>query len=155
MDVIELTRELGKAIQQDDRFIAYNLAKQANDNDEGLQADMDRFSKLRADLGSAMSAEEPDRDNIAALDKELKEVYGRIMKNPNMIVFEGAQQNLENLVNNIQQIITLQPASLRQAAAQVHVLPAADAADVNSEFGKRNSELVVSPYGDDTKLAII
>lgn len=107
MDVIELTRELGKAIQQDDRFIAYNLAKQANDNDEGLQADMDRFSKLRADLGSAMSAEEPDRDNIAALDKELKEVYGRIMKNPNMIVFEGAQQNLENLVNNIQQIITL------------------------------------------------
>ena len=107
MDVIELTRELGKAIQQDDRFIAYNLAKQANDNDEGLQADMDRFSKLRADLGSAMSAEEPDRDNIAALDKELKEVYGRIMKNPNMIVFEGARQNLENLVNNIQQIITL------------------------------------------------
>ena len=107
MDVIELTRELGKALQADDRFIAYNLAKQANDNDEGLQADMERFSQLRKDLGSAMSAEEPNKDNIAALDKEIKEVYNRIMKNPNMIVFEGAQQALETLVNNIQQIITL------------------------------------------------
>ena len=68
---------------------------------------MERFSQLRKDLGSAMSAEEPNKDNIAALDKEIKEVYNRIMNNPNMIVFEGAQQALETLVNNIQQIITL------------------------------------------------
>ncbi|MBR1822662.1 MAG: YlbF family regulator [Ruminococcus sp.] len=107
MDVIELTRELGKAIQQDDRFIAYDLAKQANDNDTELQADMERFSQLRSELGSAMSAEEPDKDKIGELDKEIKTVYQKIMKNPHMIVFEGAQQALENLVNNIQQIITL------------------------------------------------
>ena len=63
MDVIELTRELGKAIQQDDRFVAYTLAKQANDNDKELQDDMDRFSQLRKDLGTAMSAEEPDKES--------------------------------------------------------------------------------------------
>ena len=107
MDVIELTRELGKAIQQDDRFIAYNLAKQANDNDKELQDDMDRFSQLRKDLGTAMSAEEPDKNKIGELDKEIKELYQKIMKNQNMIVFQGAQQALEALVNNIQQIITL------------------------------------------------
>lgn len=39
MDVMELTRELGKAIQQDDRYIAYNLAKQVNDNDAELNAE--------------------------------------------------------------------------------------------------------------------
>ena len=37
MDVIQMTRELGKAIQQDDRYTAYMLAKQANDNDAELQ----------------------------------------------------------------------------------------------------------------------
>ena len=31
MDIIEMTRELGKAIQADDRYIAYCLAKQANE----------------------------------------------------------------------------------------------------------------------------
>ena len=107
MDVIELTRELGKAIQQDDRFIAYNLAKQANDNDKELQEDMDKFSQLRKDLGTAMSAEEPDKDKIGELDKELKTVYNKIMSNKNMVVFEAAQKALEDLVNNVQQIITL------------------------------------------------
>ena len=107
MDVIELTRELGKAIQQDDRYIAYNLAKQVNDNDEELQKEIDRFSELRGELGSAMSAEEPDKDKIGDLDKEMKELYQKIMKNQNMIVFQGAQQALESLINNVQQIISL------------------------------------------------
>ena len=69
MDVIELTRELGKAIQQDDRYIAYNLAKQVNDNDEELQKQIDRFNELRSELGSAMSADEPDKDKIGELDE--------------------------------------------------------------------------------------
>ena len=107
MDVIELTRELGKAIQQDDRYIAYNLAKQVNDNDAELQKQIDRFSELRGELGSAMSAEEPDKDKIGDLDKEMKELYQKIMKNQNMVVFQGAQQALESLINNVQQIISL------------------------------------------------
>ena len=37
MNVIELTRELGKALQQDERYIAYHAAKLANDNDADLQ----------------------------------------------------------------------------------------------------------------------
>ncbi|MDD7515968.1 YlbF family regulator [Ruminococcus flavefaciens] len=107
MDIMEMARELGKALQQDDRYVAYMLAKQANDEDKELQEDIARFEDLRMNLGSAMSAEEPDSDNIKALDTELKSVYSKIMKNPKMIVFSGAQQALEKLVSNVQQIISL------------------------------------------------
>lgn len=107
MDIMELTRELGKALQQDDRYIAYSLAKQANDEDKELQGDISRFEELRMSLGSAMSAEEPDSDKIKELDTELKALYQKIMKNPKMIVFTGAQQALEKLVTNMQQIIQL------------------------------------------------
>lgn len=107
MDVIAMTRELGKALQQDDRYTAYMLAKQVNDNDKELQDDIARFEQLRADLGSAMSAENPDDDKLQSLDKELKETYQKIMKNQNMIVFTAAQKALESLVTNINQIITL------------------------------------------------
>ncbi|MBQ8349625.1 MAG: YlbF family regulator [Ruminococcus sp.] len=107
MDVIELTRELGKAIQQDDRYIAYNLAKQVNDNDSELQADIERFSQLRSDLSKAMSEENKDGDKLQKIDEELKAVYQKIMSNKNMIVFNAAQQALEGLINNVNQIISL------------------------------------------------
>ena len=107
MDIMKMTRELGKAIQQDDRYTAYMLAKQANDEDKELQEDIDRFEKLRMNLGSAMSAEEPDSDKIKELDTEIKSLYQKIMKNPKMIVFSGAQQALEKLISNIQQMISM------------------------------------------------
>lgn len=107
MDIMEMTRELGKAIQQDDRYTAYMLAKQANDEDKELQEDIDCFEKLRMNLGSAMSAEEPDSDKIKELDTEIKSLYQKIMKNPKMIVFSGAQQALEKLISNIQQMISM------------------------------------------------
>ena len=107
MDVIELTRELGKAIQQDDRFIAYTLAKQVNDNDKELNEDIERFTKLRLDLTNAMSCEDKDTDLIKQLDEDIKSTYQKIMKNKNMIVFQAAQKALEDLVSNVNQIITM------------------------------------------------
>lgn len=37
MDVIQITRELGKAIQADERYSNYVRARVANDNDSELQ----------------------------------------------------------------------------------------------------------------------
>ena len=51
MDIIEMTRELGKALQQDDRYIAYSLAKQVNDDDTELQADIKKFERDRKSVG--------------------------------------------------------------------------------------------------------
>ena len=107
MDIMEMTRELGKALQQDDRYIAYMLAKQANDEDSELQEEIDRFEKLRIELGTAMSTESSDSDKIKELDTEIKALYQKIMKNPKMVVFSGAQQALEKLVSNMQQIISM------------------------------------------------
>ena len=106
-DIIEIARELGRQIQKEDSYIRFRAARQAADEDKELQEDIAHFEDLRMNLGTAMSAEEPDSDNIKALDTELKGVYNKIMKNPKMIVFSGAQQALEKLVSNVQQIISL------------------------------------------------
>lgn len=107
MDVIEMTRELGKALQQDDRYIAYSLAKQVNDNDKVLQEDIERFSALRTELNEVMSRKNPETEKLKELDTDIKAVYQKIMSNQNMIVFTAAQKNLESLVTNINQIISL------------------------------------------------
>lgn len=107
MDIIKMTRELGKAIQQDDRYIAYMLAKQVNDNDKELQGDIDRFDKLRAELNEIMSTKNPDGDRLVELDNEIKETYKKVMSSKNMMIFTAAQKSLEDLVNNVNRIITM------------------------------------------------
>ncbi len=107
MDIIEMTRELGKALQNDDRYIAYMLAKQANDEDKALQEQIDSFEKMRYDLSMEMTKENKDTDKIKELDDNIKATYNKIMSNKNMIVFAAAQKSLEQLVGNIQEIITM------------------------------------------------
>ena len=107
MDIIEMTRELGKALQNDDRYIAYDLAKQANDNDEVLQKQIASFEEMRVQLTYELSKEDKDTDKIKELDQSIKDTYQKIMSNRNMMVFSAAQNALEALVNNMNQIITL------------------------------------------------
>ena len=107
MDIIKMTRELGRALQNDDRYIAYNLAKQVNDEDKELNDDVERFSELRNELTKAMSAEDKDTDLIKQLDEDIKSTYQKVMSNKNMIVFQGAQKALEDLVTSMNQIITM------------------------------------------------
>ncbi len=107
MDIIEMTRELGKALQNDDRFIAYTLAKQANENDAELNKLIEEFEQMRSDLNTELCKEDKDTDRIKELDEGIKSRYKKIMENKNMIVFTGAQNALESLVNNMNQIITM------------------------------------------------
>jgi cell fate (sporulation/competence/biofilm development) regulator YlbF (YheA/YmcA/DUF963 family) len=107
MDIMEMTRALGKALQQDDRYIAYNLAKQVNDEDKELQADIEKFTKLREELTAEITKEDKDADRLKEIDEGIKSTYAKIMANKNMVVFNAAQNALESLVNNINQIISM------------------------------------------------
>ena len=107
MDIIEMTRELGKALQADDRYTAYMLAKQANDNDTVLQALINGFENMRLQLNEELAKDDKDTERIKELDEGIKSNYKHIMSNKNMIVFTAAQGSLEALVNNMNQIITM------------------------------------------------
>lgn len=107
MDIIEMTRELGKALQNDDRYTAYMLAKQANDDDTVLQALINGFENMRLQLNEELAKDDKDTERIKELDEGIKSNYKQIMENKNMIVFMAAQTALESLVNNMNQIITM------------------------------------------------
>lgn len=107
MDVITAARELGKAIQADERYIAYNAAKLANDNDEELQNLIGEFNLKRQQLGLEMSkgAEEKDEAKIEEANKEMQRLYTLIMQNEHMADFTMAKQGMDKLVNDINAII--------------------------------------------------
>ncbi len=107
MTVIELARELGKALQEDERYKKYQEAKEKNDKDVELQNMIGDFNVKRMQLNQEMQKEEKDPEAMQKLDSELKEVYTKIMGNPNMSEFNTAQQAVDKLLNSVNYIISM------------------------------------------------
>ena len=107
MDIIEMTRELGKALQADDRYIAYTLAKQANDDDEQLQNLINAFNLKRMQLQMESSKEEKDTEKIQELEDVIRSSYQAIMENPKMVVYQSAKEGLDELLNQINTVISM------------------------------------------------
>ena len=81
MDVIELARELGKAIQQDERFLAMQIARQNSDNDDELQQLIGEFNLKRMAINNEAAKENRDEAKLQQLNSELRETYAKVMQN--------------------------------------------------------------------------
>ena len=106
MDVIKSVRELGKAIQQDQRFIRYAKARLENDNNAELQSAIGKFNITRMELDREMNCEEKNEDKVKELNEELRRVYGEIMSAPAMVEYNTAKVELDAMINEINTVIS-------------------------------------------------
>ena len=105
--IIEMAKELGYAIQQDERFIRTQMAQAAADEDSELQDMIGEFNLKRMAINSETTKEDKDADKLAQLDKELREIYGRLMNNEHMAAYNDAKTELDKLINQIATIVTM------------------------------------------------
>ena len=105
MDIIKLTRDLGRAIQQDERYLKYRIASQNNDEDETLQNMIGAFNLTRMNLNTEIQKGEPDERKVEELNKKVRELYKSIMVNPNMATYNEAKQDFDQLIKRITTII--------------------------------------------------
>lgn len=106
MDVIAKARELGKAIQQDERFIRYAKARLANDDDKELQDAIGEFNLVRMELDREVNSDEKNDDKVKELNEKLRKVYSSVMSSPTMVEYNTAKAALDTLVNEINVIIS-------------------------------------------------
>lgn len=106
MDVIEVARDLGRAIQQDDRFIQMMQAQDKNDKDAQLQELIVAFNTLRSQLNEEVQKKEKDADTIQEMDAKLKELYQDIFDNENMKEFSKAREEFKEMMDFINHIIS-------------------------------------------------
>ena len=106
MDVITTARELGKAIQQDERFIRYAKAKLANDSDTDLQNAIGKFNITRMELEKASSEETPNEESVKTLNEELRKIYGEIMSSPAMVEYNTAKAMLDQMMNEVNIVLS-------------------------------------------------
>lgn len=107
MNVIELARQLGVALQADERFKTFTVAKENNDNDAELQEKIAQFNELRRQLNVEMSKDEKDADAMKKLDTDIKNLYTEIMERPSMVEYNTAREAMDKLLNSVNFIITM------------------------------------------------
>ena len=107
MDILQLTRALGHAIQEDERYLAFRAAKEANDQDEELQRLIGEFNLKRISINSEASKEHKDQEKLERLNAELRDCYETVMQNVHMAAYNDAKQAMDALLNEINTIIAV------------------------------------------------
>lgn len=108
MDIIKMTRELGAAIQQDERYLRFTAAREANEKDEELMGFISQIQLIQMNFQQeASKGEEADETKIAAFNKEFEEVYTKFMTNEKMKAYEEARAEIDELMNYVMQILGL------------------------------------------------
>ncbi|MBR2406328.1 MAG: YlbF family regulator [Clostridia bacterium] len=106
--LLEMAKELGHAIQADERFVRTQMAQNAADEDEALQALIGEFNLKRMAINAeAAKGEEQDEAKMRTLNEELRAVYARVMANESMSAYNEAKTELDKVTNAIGAILNM------------------------------------------------
>ena len=105
MDIIEMTRELGKALQQEETYIKLHEAEKQADADVELQKLIENFNVKRIALNTESQKVEKDNEKIKKLTSEMQSAYSDIMSNENMINYNTAKQSFDQVGTRIMTIL--------------------------------------------------
>ncbi len=106
MDIIKLTRELGKAIQADDRYAKFVAARETNEKDDELNELIGKMQLVHMSYQHEASKEDANEQKLTAYEEEFMELREKIMNNQNMIDYEKARMDIDEMMNYIVAILT-------------------------------------------------
>lgn len=107
MDIIEATRELGRALQADERYLKLRLAQQQNDEDEALQQMIGEFNLKRMAINNEAQKDDRNEETLKRLNEEFRGIYAQIMQNEHMQAYNDAKTEFDALLQRVTGIIGL------------------------------------------------
>jgi len=107
MDLIEMARELGRALQQDERYRrAAADADVVNTSDE-LREMVGEYEELRGQMEVLAAADSSkNAELIKEIDGQMNRQFEAINAHPLMAQYEVSRHELEHLVNYVLRIVT-------------------------------------------------
>ncbi len=107
MDIIKLTRDLGAAIQQDERYLKFKEAKEANENDSELMNLVGEIQLIQMNFQQEASKEDADEEKLKAYNENFEKLYNELSSNEKMKAYEEARDKIDEMMNYIMAILGL------------------------------------------------
>ena len=107
MDLIQMAREMGKALQQTEEYKRCEAARLANDGDQALQDGIGQFNLKRVALNQELQKADKDADKLQKMNEELQDLYTKIMGNPSMMEYNIAKQDLDELMQKVNAVLVM------------------------------------------------
>ena len=107
MTVIEMARELGKKIQQEESYILLNTAQRAVEEDDELQEKIAEFNMKRYELTQEITKPERDDKKIEELDKVVHELYDIATNHEKMVAYNNAQDDFNEMFEYVLHIVQM------------------------------------------------
>lgn len=107
MDIIEMTRQLGAALQQDERYFAFKKAQKVNEDDATLNDLIGKLQLCQLQFQQEASKDDKDEAKLRKLEEDYGSIYGEIMASENMKAYDAAVKEVDKLMKYINGILTL------------------------------------------------
>ncbi len=104
-DLINLAREIGFAIQNNDYYIEFKIKEQNMQCNKELQKTIEEFNLKKADLNLEISKAESDIKKIDKLNKEIGDLYQAIISNEAMKEYNRSKEKFNQILKQISLII--------------------------------------------------
>ena len=107
MDILEMARELGKKIQEDENYIRLITTQKEVEDDDALQESIADFNMKRYDLTKEVTKENRDDAKVDELDKLVRSMYDEITNNPKMVAYNEAQADFDDVFEYVIHILQM------------------------------------------------
>lgn len=104
-NLINLAREIGFAIQNNDEYIEFKMKEQNMQCNKQLQKNIEEFNLKKADLNLEMSKSENDIKRIDNLNKEIGDLYQAIISDKDMKEYNKAKEKFTKVLQQVSLII--------------------------------------------------
>ena len=109
MDIIEAARQLGAAIQADERYKKVMASSKANDSDTALQELISEFNLMRMTIDNEFNKPEEERneEEVKEFNVSMRQLYGKIMCTDSMMAYSEAKKDFDLVMNKVNAIIEM------------------------------------------------
>lgn len=105
MDILEMAKQLGKALEESEQRAAVFAAEEIQNNDEKAQQLIGEYNLKRMQIMQRMQKEELDDEGINAVRQEMAEEFDKLMQYDIIKNYIDAKDEFDKLYDQVKNII--------------------------------------------------
>lgn len=106
MDILEMAKELGKAIADSDLMAAVKKAEDVQNNDEKAQQLIGEYNLKRMQLAQRVQKEDVTQEELEAVQKELSDEFDKLMQYSVISDYITARKELDAVLEQVNNVIS-------------------------------------------------